>query len=133
MNDNVFIGTGLLTQFQERTTPNGNRICSMSILLPSEKNQEKNEGTFLAVESWNVSSALAKLLTSNVKKCRVFIKGRLRMDYWVDKQTKNKRTQLKTIADVVSFVPLKPQSSRPPQNAVPQTQNSSSQDAEIPF
>lgn len=121
MNDNVFFATGLLTRFEEKTTNNGNRVCTFSILLPEAKeNRDKQQGTFVPVESWDITPQLAKLLTANVKKCRVFVKGRLKLDYWTDKTSGLKRTQLKVIANIVSYLPLQRSSGNNPAAATSQ-------------
>lgn len=107
---NIVNVEGLLTRFEEKTTNNGNRVCAFSILLPEKPpadGQPRKDGTFVAVESWDVSPQLAALLAKSVKNCRVFVKGRLRLDRWKDKETGANRQELKVIGDVVSFKPLK--------------------------
>jgi len=107
---NVYIGEGLLTRFDQKVTPQGTAVYSLSILLPENPQKaNKKEGTFVPVEAWPeaISPQLAQLLAGKVKQCRVFIKGRLKLDYWQDKTTQANRTALKVVADIVSYLPLK--------------------------
>ncbi len=107
---NVYIGEGLLTRFEQKTTPQGTAVYSLSILLPENPNNaNKKQGTFVPVEAWPeaISPQVAQELAGKVKQCRVFVKGRLKLDYWQDKTTQANRTSLKIVADIISILPLK--------------------------
>lgn len=129
---NLYVGEGLLTRFEEKTTNSGKRVCAFSILLPERprEGQERKDGTFINVESWDISPQLAAHLAKNVKACRVFVKGRLKQDHWTDKATGAKRSTLKVIADRVSFVPLEKKEAKPAPAPAP---NLDDQGNEIPF
>jgi single-strand DNA-binding protein len=113
MSNNVFVGTGLLVRFEERVVgQKGNRVASLSMVIskPRKKNPqtgqyENQEGTFVDVESWNVSPNLVNYLGQNQKNCMVTVVGRLEMDRWQDAQSGAQRSKLKVVAESIAAKP----------------------------
>jgi single-strand DNA-binding protein len=149
MSNNTVVGTGLLVRFEERQVgQNGHRVASLSVVLskPRKKNPqtgqyENQEGTFVDIESWDLSPNLVNYLGQNQKNCLVTFVGRLEMDRWQDKNGGGQRSKLKVVAETIAAKPKpvrknsQPQAA-PVQQAAPQeTVNAGGggADEDIPF
>ncbi len=82
--------------------------------------ESKEETTFIDVECWGTT---AEMVSQYLSKGRgAYVEGRLKLDQWEDKDTKQKRSKLKVVADLVQFLdapksadaPVVAQSSRAP-------------------
>ncbi len=63
--------------------------------------QQKDETTFVDVEAWGRTAELVGQYLTKGRGC--FIEGRLKFDSWDDKETGQKRSKLKVVADNVQF------------------------------
>ena len=64
--------------------------------------EKKEETTFVDVECWGTT---AELVGQYLTKGRgVYLEGRLKLDQWEDKETKQKRSKMKIVADMVQFL-----------------------------
>lgn len=64
--------------------------------------QQKEETTFVDVECWGRT---AELVGQYLTKGRgAYIEGRLKLDQWDDKESGQKRSKLKVVADTVQFL-----------------------------
>lgn len=64
--------------------------------------QQKDETTFVDVECWGRT---AELVGQYLTKGRpAYIEGRLKLDQWDDKESGQKRSKLKVVADTVQFL-----------------------------
>jgi single-strand DNA-binding protein len=62
----------------------------------------KEETTFVDVEAWGRTAELVGQYLTKGRGC--FVEGRLKLDQWDDKQTGQKRSRLRVVADNVQFI-----------------------------
>jgi single-strand DNA-binding protein len=104
---------GNLTRDPEvRYTPKGTAVCDLSLainrLLPPEQEggERREEVTYVDVTLWGKSAENAG---QHLAKGRsVFIDGRLALETWDDRQTGQKRSKLKVVAESWQFLGPKP-------------------------
>jgi single-strand DNA-binding protein len=98
---------GNLTRNPEiKYSPKGTAIADIGLAINrtwKDENGEKiDEVTYVDVTCWG---RLAELAEQYLKKGRpVFIEGRLQLDSWDDKQTGQKRSRLRVIAENLQFL-----------------------------
>jgi len=110
---------GNLTRDPEvRHTPKGTAVCDISLAinrtLPPEQEggERREEVTFVDVTLWGKTAENAGQYL--VKGRNVFVDGRLALETWEDKQSGQKRSRLKVVAESVQFL-----GARPSQGATP--------------
>lgn len=99
---------GNLTRDPElRHTPKGSAVADLGLAVNRRVSDGnggwKDETTFVDVTVWGSSAENAQKYLSKGR--GVFIEGRLQMDSWDDKNTGQKRTKLKVVADNLQFLP----------------------------
>jgi single-strand DNA-binding protein len=68
--------------------------------------EQREDATFVEVEAWGRT---AELLGQYLKKgSPAYIEGRLKLDAWDDKESGQKRSKLKVVADSVQFLGTRP-------------------------
>lgn len=98
---------GNLTKDPElRVTPKGTAICQFSIAINRKYKDaagaDCEEVTYVDIEAWGKTGEnVAKYMT---KGHPIFVEGRLRLDVWEDKTTKEKRSRMKVVCDNVQFL-----------------------------
>jgi single-strand DNA-binding protein len=98
---------GNLTRDPElRVTPKGTAICTFSIAVnrkfKDDSGGEREEVTYVDIEAWGKSGEnISKYCT---KGRPLFVEGRLRLDQWEDKTTKEKRSRMKVVCDNFQFL-----------------------------
>src|SRR5436190_2572483 len=98
---------GNLTRDPElRVTPKGTSICQFSLAInrkfKMESGESREEVIFVDVEAWGKQGeTIAKYLT---KGRPLFVEGRLRLDQWEDKNTKEKRSRMKVVLENFQFL-----------------------------
>lgn len=106
-NLNKVLLIGNLTRDPEvRYTPKGTAVAQIGLAVNrvwnDDQGQQKEEVTFIDVEAWGRTAETAgKYLT---KGRPVFIEGRLKLDSWEDKETKQKRNKMKVVAETIQFL-----------------------------
>ncbi len=107
-NLNKVLLIGNLTRDPEvRYTPKGTAVGDIGLAV-NRKVQDGNgnwtdDVTFVDVTLWGTNAENAqKYLT---KGRGVFIEGRIQMDTWEDKQSGQKRSKLKIVAETIQFLP----------------------------
>lgn len=101
---------GNLTRDPEvRYTPKGSAVCDLGIAVnrvyATDSGEKTQETTYVDVVVW---ARLAELAAQYLHKGRaVFIEGRLQMDTWEDKQTGQKRSKLRVVAENLQFLDSK--------------------------
>src|ERR1700734_400752 len=101
-NLNRVLLIGNLTRDPEvRYTPKGTPVTEISVAVnrvcSGEDGEKKEETTFVDVTLW---ARQAEIAGQYLKKGRpVFIEGRLQLDTWDDKQTGQKRSRLRVVAE----------------------------------
>ncbi|MFY9989127.1 MAG: single-stranded DNA-binding protein [Chthoniobacterales bacterium] len=84
-----------------RYTPKGTAVADIGLAInrvfTGEDGEKREEVTYVDVVLW---SRLAEIAEQYLKKGRpVFIEGRLQLDSWDDKQTGQKRSRLRVVAE----------------------------------
>lgn len=116
-NLNKVMLIGNLTRDPElRVTPKGTAICGFSLAMNrkfrDESGAEREEVTYVDVEAWGKGGeTIAKYCTRGRP---LFVEGRLRLDQWEDKTTKEKRSRMKVVVDNFQFLGTKPAESGAP-------------------
>jgi single-strand DNA-binding protein len=101
-NLNRVLLIGNLTRDPEiRYTPKGTAVADLGLaisrVLNTEEGERREEVTYVDVVLW---ARLAEIADQYLKKGRpVFIEGRLQLDTWDDKQTGQKRSRLRVVAE----------------------------------
>ena len=124
-----------------RYTPKGSAVCDLGIAVnrayTTDSGEKREEVTFVDVTLWGRTAEIA---SEYLKKGRpVFIEGRLQMDTWDDKQTGQKRTRLRVVAENMQLLGGRPQGggdageSRPASPPPKKSATPEPNDDEIPF
>jgi len=98
---------GNLTRDPElRVTPKGTAICTFGLAVnrkfKDESGGEREEVTFVDIEAWGrQGETISKYCT---KGRPLFVEGRLRLDQWEDKNTKEKRSRMKVVLENFQFL-----------------------------
>jgi single-strand DNA-binding protein len=130
-NLNRVLLIGNLTRDPEvRYTPKGTAVTEIGLavnrIYSGEDGEKKEETTFVDVTLW---ARQAEIAGQYLKKGRpVFIEGRLQLDTWDDKQTGQKRSRLRVVAENLQLLGSRQEggessgpSSPPPRRAPSQT------------
>jgi len=68
--------------------------------------EQREEATFVDIEAWGRT---AELMGQYLKKgSPAYIEGRLRLEAWDDKESGQKRSRMKVVADTVQFLGTRP-------------------------
>ena len=106
-NLNKVMLIGNLTRDPElRVTPKGTAICTFSIAVnrkfKDDSGGEREEVTYVDIEAWGKSGEnISKYCT---KGRPLFVEGRLRLDQWEDKTTKEKRSRMRVVLENFQFL-----------------------------
>src|SRR5215211_4349030 len=98
---------GNLTRDPElRVTPKGTPICQFSLAInrkfKMESGESREEVIYVDVEAWGKQGeTIAKYVT---KGRPLFVEGRLKLDQWEDKNTKEKRSKMKVVLEQFEFL-----------------------------
>jgi len=124
-NLNRVLLIGNLTRDPElRYTPKGTPVTEIGLavnrIFSGEDGEKKEETTFVDVTLW---ARQAEIAGQYLKKGRpVFIEGRLQLDTWDDKQTGQKRSRLRVVAENLQLLGSRQDSegsSAPPSSGPP--------------
>src|SRR6266568_2316285 len=149
-NLNKVLLLGNVTRDPEvRYTPKGSAVCDLGIAVnrayTTDSGEKREEVTFVDVTLWGRTAEVA---SEYLKKGRpVFIEGRLQMDSWDDKQTGQKRSRLRVVAENMQMLgsrgdseagPTAPGTQRrttppPPQRQTPKDPDLDAEPDDIPF
>jgi len=106
-NFNKVIIAGNLTRDPElRYTPKGTAVARITLAVnrtySTESGEKKEEVTFVDVDVWGRQ---AEVIGQYMKKGRpLLVEGRLKLDSWEDKNTKQKQSKLKVVLESFSFI-----------------------------
>jgi single-strand DNA-binding protein len=112
---NKVILAGNLTRDPElRYTPKGTAVGRIGLAINrtwrDEAGQQKEEVTFVDVDAWGKQ---AETINQYLKKGRpILVEGRLKLDSWDDKQTGQKRHQLRVVMETFQFLDSSPEGAR---------------------
>jgi len=110
-NLNKVLLLGNVTRDPEvRYTPKGSAVCDLGVAgnraYTTDSGEKREEVTFVDVTLWGRTAEVA---SEYLKKGRpVFIEGRLQMDTWDDKQTGQKRSRLRVVAENMQLLGGRP-------------------------
>lgn len=98
---------GNLTRDPEvRYTPKGSAVADLAIAVNRtytvDGGERMEETTYVDVVVWAKLAELAGQYLSKGR--RVFVEGRLQMDTWEDRQTGQKRSKLRIVAENIQFL-----------------------------
>ncbi|PWU07387.1 MAG: single-stranded DNA-binding protein [Verrucomicrobia bacterium] len=101
-NVNKVILIGNVTRDPElKYTPKGTAVCDLGLAVNRyytlDGGEKKEETTFVDVTLWGRQAEIAHQYLK--KGSPVYIEGRLQLDTWEDKQTGQKRSRLRVIAE----------------------------------
>src|SRR6185369_590210 len=108
---NKVILAGNLTRDPElRYTPKGTAVVKIGLAVSrtwtGEDGQKKEEVSFIDIEAWGRQG---EVIAQYMKKGRpLLVEGRLKLDSWEDKNTKQKVSKLKVVLESFSFIDSKP-------------------------
>src|SRR5271165_5627795 len=123
-NLNRVLLIGNLTRDPEvRYTPKGTAVTEIGLavnrIYSGEDGEKKEETTFVDVTLW---ARQAEIAGQYLKKGRpVFIEGRLQLDSWDDKQTGQKRSKLRVVAENIQLLGSRPEAEPAASGAPPPT------------
>lgn len=105
-NLNVVHLMGNLTRSPElRVTPKGTAICTFGLAVNrkfKDDSGEREEVLFVDIEAWGKAG---ETIAKYCEKGRpLFVAGRLKLDQWEDKNTKEKRSKIKVVVDAFQFL-----------------------------
>ena len=97
---------GNLTRDPEvRYTPKGQAVVDIGLAVNRRykvENETREEVTFIDVTFWGRS---AEIISQYMKKGRpLYVEGRLRLDQWENKTTKEKRSRMKVVLEQFQFL-----------------------------
>ena len=117
-NLNKVLLMGNLTRDPElKVTPKGTPVCQFALAINRkfklESGETKEEVIFVDIVAWGKQGeTIAKYLTKGKP---LYVEGRLNLEQWEDKTTKEKRSRMKVILDQFQFLDSKgEQTSAPP-------------------
>jgi single-strand DNA-binding protein len=126
-NLNRILLIGNLTRDPEvRCTPKGTAVADIGIAVTrvysGADGEKKEEVTFVDVTLWGRQAEVAQEYLSKGR--QVFVEGRLQLDTWDDKQTGQKRSRLRVVAETMQMLGAKPdqQQNRPATQKQPSQQ-----------
>lgn len=114
---NKVILLGNLTRDPEvRYTTGGSAVCDITLAINSQwtdkrSNERKEEVSFIDVTLWGRTAEIAGEYLAKGRP--VLIEGRLQQDKWDDKETGQKRSKLKVVADAMQLLGGKPDAGGP--------------------
>jgi single-strand DNA-binding protein len=90
-----------------RYTPGGTAVADIGLAVnrswfDKQANQKKEEVTFIDVTLWGRNAEVAGEYLSKGRS--VLIEGRLTLDQWTDKETREKRSKLKVVGEMLQML-----------------------------
>lgn len=134
---NLVVLVGNLTRDVElRFTPKGSAVAKIGLAVnrtwKDESGEKKEEVSFIDCEAWGKTAEV--IAQYHKKGSSILIQGRLKMDTWEDKQSKEKRSKLKVVVETFSFIGAKVQSESSESEERPPTKTAAPQeDDSVPF
>ena len=122
-----------------RVTPKGTPICQFGIAINRtfrmESGESREEVVFVDIEAWGKQGeVIAKYCTKGKP---LYVEGRLRLDTWDDKTTKEKRSKMKGVLESFQFLGdskgAAQQSDAPRGGPSPAARRTDDLDEDVPF
>ena len=101
--NNFYSDSATVYKVQDKTTPSGHRIATITVFLYEGKDKQGNykPSTIIDVRCWN---ELAEYAVQLQPKHRISILGKLTSEHWLDKNTQEKRSRLFINASHVEYM-----------------------------
>jgi single-strand DNA-binding protein len=102
----VFLMGNLTRDPELRVTPKGTPICQFGLAInrqfKMESGESREEVIFVDIEAWGKQGeTIAKYCTKGKP---LFVEGRLKLDQWEDKNTKEKRSRMRVVLETFQFL-----------------------------
>lgn len=115
-NKVILIGN-LTRDPQVKYLPSGTAVAEIGLAVnrtwfDKQSNSKKEEVTFVDVTLWDRTAEVAGEYLTKGK--QVLIEGRLQMDSWEDRETKQKRTKLKIVGESMTMLGSRTDGGGPP-------------------
>ncbi|MGC6457485.1 MAG: single-stranded DNA-binding protein [Akkermansiaceae bacterium] len=150
----VMLLGNITRELEVRYTPKGTAVCDLGMAInrirTGDNGERIEEVTYVDVTLWGRQAELAGQYLAKGRP--VFIEGRLQLDQWDDKQTGQKRSRLRVVAENMQFIggggqggggnaprqqsgqPPQPQNQAPPsQGGAPAADSFDNDEDDIPF
>ena len=150
----VMLLGNITRELEVRYTPKGTAVCDLGMAInrirTGDNGERIEEVTYVDVTLWGRQAELAGQYLAKGRP--VFIEGRLQLDQWDDKQTGQKRSRLRVVAETMPFIggggqggggnaprqqsgqPPQPQNQAPPpQGGAPAADSFDNDEDDIPF
>lgn len=150
----VMLLGNITRELEVRYTPKGTAVCDLGMAInrirTGDNGERIEEVTYVDVTLWGRQAELAGQYLAKGRP--VFIEGRLQLDQWDDKQTGQKRSRLRVVAENMQFIggggqggggnaprqqsgqPPQPQNqASPPQGGAPAADSFDNDEDDIPF
>ncbi len=103
----VLLMGNLTRDVEMRYTPSGMALAQIGLAVnrkfrDSKSNELREEVTFVDIEVWGKQAETAHQYLAKGRP--VFVEGRLKLDQWDDKQTGQKRSKMKVVAERIQFM-----------------------------
>lgn len=102
----IILAGNLTRDPQIRFLANEKSICEFGLAINRKfkggDGEFKEEVTFVDIEAWGRTGELAAQYLTKGRSC--LVEGRLKLDQWEDKDTQQKRSRLKVVADSIQFL-----------------------------
>ncbi len=138
---------GNLTRDPElRVPPKGTPICQFSLAINREfkleSGEKRDEVVYVDIEAWGKQGeTIAKYVTKGKP---LFVEGRLKLEQWDDKVTKEKRSRMKVVLEQFQFLGGRdnagggeqqstPEQHAPPPAPRPRPASQENLDEDVPF
>lgn len=102
----VLLMGNLVRDPELRVTPKGTPICQFGLAInrtfKMESGENREEVIFVDVEAWGrQGETIAKYCTKGKP---LYVEGRLKLDTWEDRNTKEKRSRMKVVLEQFQFL-----------------------------
>ena len=104
LNKVILMGN-VTRDLEVRYTPNGAAVCDMGLAINRRfggEGQEREETTFVDIVVWNKQAETCSRYLKKGSQC--LVEGRLQLDTWDDKETGQKRSRMRVVAERVQFL-----------------------------
>jgi single-strand DNA-binding protein len=134
-NLNKVLLMGNLTRDPElRVTPRGTSVCQFSMAInrtwKDDSGAKKEEVTYVDVVAWGKQGeTIAKYLTKGKP---LYVEGRLTLESWEDKNTKEKRSRTKVVLEQFQFIGGRDDAAAQPAGAAAKP-SQQELDADVPY
>jgi len=132
----VLLMGNLTRDIEMRVLPKGTPVGQFAMAInrkyKTESGEQREEVLFVDCEAWGkTAETLAKYVG---KGAPLYVEGRLRLDQWEDKTTKEKKSRMKVVVEQFQFLGSKEGGAQAPVQAAPKAPGAQQNlDEDVPF